>query len=118
MIGSLMLLTHSVRDEIDMVSIVGRLAMADAAAAREQLKIIIDQGKGFILIDLGGLTFMDSSGCSVLISAFKAVRGKSGRLVLSNLSPEIQSLIELTRLNEIFEVYADTDAALASLKMS
>lgn len=113
-----MLLTHLVRDEIDVVGIVGRLAMADAAAVREQLKTIIEQGRGRVLIDLGGLTFMDSSGCSVLISAFKAIRGKSGRLVLSNLSPEIQSLIELTRLNEIFEIFADTDIALASFKAS
>lgn len=92
--------------------------MSDAAAAREQLKSIIEKGKGLVLIDLSGLNFMDSSGCSVLISAFKSVRGKNGRLVLTSLTAEIQSLIELTRLNEIFEIFADTDAAFASLKAS
>ncbi|MGZ8246177.1 STAS domain-containing protein [Methylomagnum sp.] len=109
---------HSIRDGVDVVGITGRLAMADASAAREQLKIIIENGSGNLLIDLSGLTFMDSSGCSVLISAFKSVRGRQGRLVLSCLSPEIQSLIELTRLNEIFEIFTDTVAALASLKAS
>lgn len=111
-----MLLTHQTQDNIDIVNFNGRLMMADANEARERLKSIIDQGRGYLLIDLGGLSFIDSSGCSVLISAFKSVRAKQGRLVLCRLSPEVQSLIELTRLNEIFEIFAEPDAALAELK--
>jgi anti-anti-sigma factor len=111
-----MLLKHHVNDTIDTVNLSGRLMMADANEVREKLKQIIEQGSGKLLIDLDGLTFIDSSGCSVLISAFKAIRTRQGRLVLCSLSPEIQSLIELTRLNEIFEIFAEKEAALSALQ--
>lgn len=113
-----MILTHNTQDGIDIINFTGRLIMDNANEAREQLKKIIEQGRGLLLIDLSGLTFIDSSGCSVLISAFKSIRAKQGRLTLSNLSPEIQSLIELTRLNEIFEIFADKDNALAEMQKS
>ena len=109
---------HLIEDDIDIVSLAGRLGMADAAEAREQFKTIIEQSRGHLIVDLGDLKFIDSSGLSVLVFAFKAVRGKDGRIVLSNISAEILSLIELTRLNEIFEIYADTGAALAAMKTS
>jgi anti-sigma B factor antagonist len=110
-----MLLTHHSQDHIDVVSISGRLIMTDAADVRERIKVIVDKGDGRLLLDLGQLSFIDSSGCSVLISAFKSMRARNGRLALCSLSPEVQSLIELTRLNEIFEIFPDSASALASL---
>lgn len=111
-----MMLSHKVLDDIDIANFSGRLTMDNANEARNQLKAIIESGKGRLLVDLGDLTFIDSSGCSVLISAYKSIRARQGTLVLSNLSAEIQSLIELTRLNEIFEIFADRGDALAELR--
>ena len=89
--------------------------MENANDVRSQTKTIIDEGNGNLVIDLEHLTFLDSSGCSVLISAYKAIRARQGRLVLSHVSPEIMSLFELTRLNEIFEIFPDTEAAIAAI---
>lgn len=89
--------------------------MENANDVRAQTKTIIDEGNGKLIIDLEHLTFIDSSGFSVLISAFKATRAREGRLVLSHVSPEIMSLIELTRLNEIFEIFPDVEAAIAAM---
>ncbi|CAK0768070.1 hypothetical protein CCP3SC1_520002 [Gammaproteobacteria bacterium] len=55
-------------------------------------------------------------GLLVLISAFKAIRTKNGQIILTNPSTEGQSLTELVRLNEIFEIYTDTGAALEALQ--
>ena len=89
--------------------------MENANDVRTQTKTIIDEGNGKLVIDLEHLTFLDSSGCSVLISAYKAIRARQGRLVLSHVSPEIMSLFELTRLNEIFEIFPDTEAAIVAI---
>ncbi|MEY3760254.1 MAG: hypothetical protein RIR39_1745 [Pseudomonadota bacterium] len=64
---------------------------------------MIDEGQGKLVIDMEKVSFIDSSACAVLISAFKGMQLKSGRLVLVT-SSEVQSLIELTRLHTIFEI--------------
>jgi len=68
-----------------------------------------------LIVDLSGVSFIDSSGLSVLISAFKLIRVKGGRMLLSGISKNVQTLLELTRLSEIFEMYASTEAALDSM---
>ncbi len=89
--------------------------MADAAEARGKLVKIVEQGNGKLLVDMGGVTFIDTSGVSVLISAYKAVRGKGGRMALSSTPRNVQALLELTRLNEIFESFASAEAAISVL---
>jgi anti-sigma B factor antagonist len=107
--------THIREYDIDIVSITGRLVAADAPEARESLKAIVEAGEGKLIVDLSGVSFIDSSGLSVLISAFKLIRSKGGRMLLSGISKNVQTLLELTRLSEIFEMYATTEAAKESI---
>lgn len=100
---------------VDVVGVSGRLTLIEVAEAREKLKSIAKDGTGKLVIDLSETTFMDSGGLSVLISAFKAVQARNGRLVLAAPSPSIQSLIELTRLQHIFEIFQSTEAAISVL---
>jgi anti-sigma B factor antagonist len=113
-----MILTHRIEQDMDIVNISGRFVMADAAEAREQFKSIIEKGNGKLVVDLSGVTFMDTSGVSVLISAYKAVRSKSndGRMILCGIPANVQALLELTRLNEIFELFIDTLIAMDALQ--
>ncbi len=106
-----MVITKQKHEEIDIVILSGRFVMADAPEVRESLKNLIDNGQGKLLINMEAVSFIDSSACAVLISAFKAMQVKSGRLILVN-SPVVQSLIELTRLHTIFEILPTIPAAL------
>ncbi|MCX7099805.1 MAG: STAS domain-containing protein [Methylococcales bacterium] len=108
-----MLLHEQKNDDIDIVALSGRFIMANAPETRERLKTLIDQGTGKLIIDLEKVTFIDSSACAVLISAFKNMQIKSGRLILVT-SPVVQSLIELTRLHTIFEIAPALPAALSA----
>jgi anti-sigma B factor antagonist len=110
-----MILTHQKNQDVDIVKISGRFVMADAPEARESFKTVIEEGKGKLAVDLSGVTFIDTSGLSVLISAYKLVRTKDGRMVLSGIPGNVQALLELTRLNEIFESFASAEAALAAM---
>jgi anti-sigma B factor antagonist len=98
-----MILHEQKHNDIDIVALSGRFIMADTPEVRERLKSLIDEGSGKLIIDMENVTFIDSSACAVLISAFKNMQIKSGRLVLIT-SPVVQSLIELTRLHTIFEI--------------
>ena len=108
-----MKLNHRKIDSIDLVEISGRLVMANAPEARRQLKSIVEQGSGKLIVDLSDVGFMDSSGLSVLISAFKQARAVKGDVVLLNPSPTVQTLIELTRMQQVFDIVDDEAAAVA-----
>jgi anti-sigma B factor antagonist len=110
-----MILTHRNVEGIDIVALAGRLVMTDAPEVRRKLLATVEQGNGKLILDLAEVGFMDSSGLSVLVSAFKAARAKDGDVVLLHLSPTVRSLIELTRLQQIFAIFEDEAAALARL---
>ncbi|MDD5272363.1 MAG: STAS domain-containing protein [Methylovulum sp.] len=105
------------QDDIDIVSLSGRFVMAEAPEVRERLKALVDTGQGKLVIDMGEVSFIDSSGCAVLISAFKAMQLKPGRLVLVT-SPTVQALIELTRLHTVFEISPNVQTAVIALAVA
>jgi anti-sigma B factor antagonist len=113
-----MVLTHCQEQGVDIVGVAGRLALAEVAEARGKLKDLAENGTGKLIIDLSATTFMDSGGLSVLISAFKAVQNRKGRMALAAPTPNIQSLIELTRLQQIFEIFQTREAGIAALAKS
>jgi len=97
--------------DIDIVELSGRFAMANFSDVRDRLKSIIDEGEGKLIIDMEKVTFIDSSACAVLISAYKGMQLRDGRLVIVT-SSVVQSLIELTRLHTIFDISPSQEVAL------
>ncbi len=112
-----MILQHRSHNDIDIVQLSGRFAMADCAEINLSIQGMINQGHGKLIIDMEKVTFIDSSGCAVLVAAYKSLQLKAGRLVLVT-SPAVQSLIELTRLHTIFEILPSQVAALEVLEAS
>lgn len=111
-----MVLTHRNVEGVDIVALAGRLVMADVPQVRQRLLATVERGNGKLVLDLAEVGFMDSSGLSVLVSVFKAARLKNGDVALLHLSPTVRSLIELTRLQQIFTIFEDEAAALACLR--
>ena len=85
------------------------------ASLKDVCRRRIDGGiRGFV-VDLAAVTVMDSCGLSVLISIKKLVEGEGGRVALSGLSPMIERLFGITKLDRVFEIHADEAAAVAAL---
>lgn len=106
-----MVISENRQGDIDIIALSGRFVMAETPEVRERFKTLIDSGTGKLIIDMEKVSFIDSSACAVLISAFKRTQIKSGHLILVT-SPMVQSLLELTRLDTIFEIQASLPAAL------
>lgn len=94
----------------------GRLVMANADAARRDVLEHLDAAGGRLVLDLSGVSFMDSSGLAVLIAALKAAQGRNGKVVLCGLNTNLRALIELTRLHQVFDIYPDRATAQAQLR--
>lgn len=91
-----------------------RMVMANAPQVRNEIKEIISSKSSKIVIDLRPVEFVDSSGLSVLISSLNAAKELGGDVVLLDPSKTVRSLIELTRLHHVFQIFQDVDSAISN----
>jgi anti-sigma B factor antagonist len=97
------------------VSVTGELELATAPRLRQQIVSLIGAGRSHLVIDLGGVDFIDSVGLGVVVGALKRCRTHGGDLVVVGAEPRVRSLFEITRLDEIIEMHPDVDKALAAI---
>lgn len=90
-----------------------RIDAHNSAGLKEMFLRLIEQGEGKIVVQLDKVRFIDSSGLGALLSGHKNLTAKkSGRFILAGCKQQVLSMFELTRLNRIFEIYADLTEAL------
>jgi len=85
---------------------------------RESLNAMIKKKPERIVIDLSRVTYIDSAGMAALILAMQEVEAYGGKFFLSGLQETIRSIFETTRLDGIFRIFPDVDAALAASESS
>lgn len=88
----------------------------DAVSLNEQLHKLIDQGKTNIVVNLGKVKFMNSSGLGMLIGALTTMRKAGGDLRIANATDKIESLLIVTKLITVFKHYKSVDEAVESFK--
>ena len=77
---------------------------------------LLDEGKKNVVVDLGSVKFMNSSGLGMLISGFTTIKNGGGSLKLSNATEKINSLLVITKLITIFENFNSVDEAVKSFE--
>ena len=107
-------LTHTTQGNALVATLPERLIKANASSVREDLKTLIDQGNSRLVLDMSATKFADSSGLSVLISALKHAQESNGEVVLLSPTRPILSLLELTRLHHVFQIFEDVNVATAA----
>jgi anti-sigma B factor antagonist len=100
---------------VELVALPSQLVMANAQETRAAIRDLIADGRTRLVLDLREVEFVDSSGLSVLVSTLKQVQPLNGEVVLLSPSDGVRSLIELTRLHQIFAIFEDCDAAIHEL---
>jgi anti-sigma B factor antagonist len=86
----------------------------DTKNFNELLHKLIDEGKKNVIVDLGEVKFMNSSGLGMLISGLTTMKRENGSLKLASITEKIESLLIITKLITIFEVYESIDEAVKS----
>lgn len=90
----------------------GRLDVAGAPAMREAISAATRDGLPHIVIDMEGISFVDSTGLGSVISGLKQVRSKDGELRLAAPNQQVRVVLELTTLDGVFPYYATVEEAL------
>ena len=83
-------------------------------ALRNSVAEALEAGARNLLVNLGGVTTIDSSGIGELVSAYTTVTNRGGKLKLENLPPKVTDILQITQLISVFEVHDNEQEALAS----
>ena len=115
---SIMAVLYATIREVDTITIVdlsGRISLGEGSALlRRTVRDLLDNGHTRILLNLGDVNYIDSSGIGELVSGFTAVRSREGQLKLLNLTKKVHDLLQITKLFTVFEVYSDEGTAVGS----
>lgn len=99
------------------MDISGRITLGDGSALlRKTIRGLLEEGRTRILLNLGDVDYIDSSGIGELVSGYSTVKGRGGELKLLNLSRRVRDLLQLTKLYTVFDVYSDEPTALRSFR--
>src|ERR1700760_974287 len=102
-------------DGITIVDLSGRITLGEGSVVlRDTIKDLLSKGQKKILLNLGDVSYIDSSGIGELVSAFTSVRNQGGELKLLNLTKKVHDLLQITKLYTVFDVKDDEATAIAS----
>jgi anti-sigma B factor antagonist len=106
-------------DGITIVDIKGRIVLGEESAAlRELVADLVGKGQRKILLNFVDVNYIDSSGLGSLVSSLARVRMYDGELKLLNLTKRVHEMMQVTKLNTVFEIMDDEAVAVNSFRRS
>lgn len=104
-------------DIVNVVDINGKITLGEGnVILRDTIRNLLARGEKKILLNLGDVTYIDSSGIGELVSSFTTTTNQGGQLKLLNLTKKVQDLLQITKLLTVFEVFTNEAEALQSFK--
>lgn len=97
------------------VAIEGEVDLYSSPEVRKEILALTEARTQAIVVDLGGVTYMDSSGVATLVEGLQQIGKYQGKFRLANLRPEVQGVFELSRLDKVFDVYDTLEQAEENL---
>jgi anti-sigma B factor antagonist len=100
---------------VDIVDLSGKITIGEGdVVLRDKVTELLDNGGTHILLNLEKVSYMDSAGIGELVACYKRAKEKDGTVKLLNPSGKVYDLLQLTKLEEVFETYRDEKEALVS----
>ncbi len=102
-------------DGVTILDLSGRITLGEGSVVlRDAVRELMNKGDKNILLNLGDVSYIDSSGIGELVSAFTSVKNSGGELKLLNLTKKVHDLLQITKLYTVFDVKDDEASAVAS----
>ena len=100
---------------VTILDISGRITLGEGnVILREIVRDLAEKGAKAIVLNLGEVQYVDSSGIGELVKAHTTIRNQGGQLKLTNLNKRVHDLFELTRLSAVFDIQKDETSAIKS----
>ena len=115
MAESKLTITERQAGDVTVLVLSGQMLLDDGDLAfRKRIHDLIDRGLPKVVLDLGGVTYMDSSGVGMIAAKLKTLKEKGGDMKLLNLNRRSESLFGMLKLLIAFETFQDEAAAVRS----
>jgi anti-sigma B factor antagonist len=104
-------------DGVTVLDLSGRITLGEGSVQlRDAIRGLIGKGEKKILLNLGDVNYIDSSGLGELVSAFTTAKNQQADVKLLNLTKKVHDLLQLTKLYTVFDIQDDEASAIASFK--
>ncbi len=104
-------------DGVTVLDLSGRITLGEGSVQlREAIRDLIGKGQKRILLNLGDVSYIDSSGLGELVSAYTTSKNQGAALKLLNLTNKVKDVLQLTKLYTVFDIYDAEVTAIASYK--
>jgi anti-sigma B factor antagonist len=103
--------------DVNILDLSGKITIGEGSVQlREAVRKLLDEGKKKILLNLGNVSYVDSSGIGELVSSYTTTSHNGGQLKIINLTKKIHDLLMITKLLTVFETYNSEEEAVSSFK--
>jgi anti-sigma B factor antagonist len=100
---------------VTVLDISGRITLGEGnVILREIVRDLAEKGRKAIVLNLGEVQYIDSSGVGELVKAHTTIRNQGGQLKLANLNQRVHDLLQMTRLSAVFDIQKDEASAIGS----
>jgi anti-sigma B factor antagonist len=100
---------------ITIVDLCGRIDLGEASLTlRQTIRDLVDSGRTKIILNFCEVNAMDSSGVGELVGAYMPVKSRGGELKFMNPTKKIHGILQITKLDKVFEIYMDEQIAIRS----
>jgi len=106
--------TLAARQHPNILPLEGEIDLHVSPALTQSLNAMTEKKPERMVIDLSRATYIDSAGLAALILAMQTVQAYGGRFFLTGLHETMRSIFEISRLDQVFQIFPDVDAALAA----
>jgi anti-sigma B factor antagonist len=104
-------------EDVNVVDINGKITLGEGnVILRDTIRNLLARGERKILLNLGDVSYIDSSGIGELVSSFTTTTNQGGQLKLLNLGRKVHDLLQITKLLTVFEVFTSEAEGLQSFK--
>jgi anti-sigma B factor antagonist len=101
------------RDRPNVLPLKGEIDLHVSPSVTASLNVMIQKKPKRLVVDLSQVTYIDSAGLAALIEAMQTVEGYGGKFALAGLQETVRSIFEISRLDQVFQIFPNADAALA-----
>ena len=104
-----------VRDGLGLLTLAGEVDLYTAPRFKDDLVALIEDGATDVVVDLSGVTFIDSTALGVIISGVKRLHERDGRLAIVAGSRPVVRILDITGLDKVLTIFETREAAIAGL---
>ncbi len=109
--------THRDSGRVTVIDFSGRITLGEGSALlRKTVRGLLEEKRNLLLLNLGDVDYIDSSGIGELVSAYTAAKNHGGEMKLLNLTKKVKDLLQITKLYTVFDVHSEEGAAVRSFR--